>query len=212
MKNTISIFLTLALSNVLFCAPSALAQPFGQAVAATIVGSTIIVPTQDQNTPDIDLQAQSINTSLTTGTNGTTYTSNSGTISSLDQILFQGINSQNAGGIMPVTTPLPCDSYDQMIGTIAPALAKTYLGALSVAQQQDAQMKGEDFTGIASNIQAPDELAATQGIGQAVLADVNEARLLRQAVITLITVIATDNLHRLDSNVRALMPRAGAGC
>jgi len=158
--------------------------------------------TQDTNTA----------TSLTTTTQSSTYSSNSGTISSLDQALFSGVNSQNDSELLPVTQGLPCDSYTPMVTQIAPALRNTYLGAIAVAQQQETELQGEDFTTIASNMQAPAELAATQGVGQGTLAIVQELRLLRQQMDTLILVIAVDKLHQLDANVRSKMPRQGGGC
>jgi hypothetical protein len=98
-----------------------------------------------------------------------------------------------------------------MINDIAPALMNTYLGALTVAQQQESEVQSEDFTTIAANIQTPAQLAAIQGVGQATLAVAQELQLLRQAVDTLVVVIATDKLHQLDSVVRSLMPRGQDG-
>src|SRR6185437_8251989 len=147
MNNVIKI-LGAGMIAVLIFAPLTYAQFGGSAV--DIVGDEIILPTQDQNTPDIDTQSQTIAQSLTTTVNGT-YAPNTGTISSLDSTLFAGVNPANAGYLMPVTTPLPCNSYDPMVGSIAPALAKTYLNAISIAQQQDTELKGEDFSNIAAN-------------------------------------------------------------
>ena len=149
--------------------------------------------------------------SETTPTLETTYQPNTQFISTLDNTLFAGVNAQNASELMPVVEPLPCDSYDPMINDIAPALMTTYLGALGVAQQQESEVQGEDFTTIAANIQTPAQLAAIQGVGQATLAVAQELQLLRQAVDTLIVVIATDKLHQLDSVVRSRMPRGQDG-
>jgi hypothetical protein len=149
--------------------------------------------------------------SETTPTAESTYQPNTQYISSLDEILFGGVNAQNANELMPVTEPLPCNSYDPMINDIAPALMNTYLGALTVAQQQESEVQSEDFTTIAANIQTPAQLAAIQGVGQATLAVAQELQLLRQAVDTLVVVIATDKLHQLDSVVRSLMPRGQDG-
>lgn len=188
---------------------SAWAQ-FGAHAVITVPGSVTSDQSVETSTGDIDnRQLPPIVTSLTTTTAGSNYTSNSGTIASLDQSLFAGVNPQNDATLMPVTQGLPCDSYDYMVGTVAPALMKTYINAISIAQQQENELAGEDFSTIASNIQAPEELAATQGVGQAVLAAVGELQLIRQQLDTLIMVSATENLHRLDSSVRALMPR---GC
>lgn len=195
-------------------APLARAQ-LGGGSAVDIVSDEVTLPTADQaadsSLSDIDTQDQSINQSLTTATSGSTYSPVTGTISSLDQGLFAGVNAQNVDELLPVTTPLPCDSYFVML-TDATALRKTYRGAINLAQQQEAQLQQEDFGTIAANIQSSSQLAATQGVGQAVLASVQESQLLRESINALILVIATDKLHQLDSTVRSRMPRAGGGC
>lgn len=179
----------------------------GAANAQGITGPVPVITVPGSVTSDAPVEQ-----SLTTGTAGDTYQPNTPFIQTLDQSLFQGVTTQNASTLMPVTTPLPCDSYTPMISQIAPALMNTYMGALNVAQQQETELQGEDFTTIAGNLQSPAELAATQGAGEAMLALVQQMRLLRQQMDTLIQVIATDKLHQLDSNVRALMPRHGSGC
>lgn len=151
-------------------------------------------------------------TSLSTVTPGTTYAPNAQFVASLDQVLFAGVNPQNDATLLPVTTPLPCDSYTPMVNTIAPAVASTYYGALQVVQNQENELQGENFTTIATDIQAPAELASTQGSGQAGLTIVQELQLLRQSIDTLVQVVATAELQKLDANVRSKMPRAGADC
>lgn len=91
--------------------------------------------------------------SETTPTAESLYAPNTQFISTLDSALFAGVNAQNASELMPVVEPLPCDSYDPMVNDIAPALMNTYLGALNVAQQQESEVQGEDFTAISNNIQ-----------------------------------------------------------
>jgi hypothetical protein len=153
--------------------------------------------------------------SLTTPALNLTYQPNTEFISSLDSDIFSGISTQNAAELLPVTEPLPCDSYTPMINDIAPALQSTYMGALEVAQGQEAELVGEDFSGIAANLTAsaspPSLLAATQAVGQATLTTAQEIQLLRQSINTLIVVIATDKLHQLDANVRSKMPRDESG-
>jgi hypothetical protein len=155
--------------------------------------------------------------SLTTPAPELTFQSNTEFISSLDSDIFAGVNAQNASDLMPVTEPLPCDSYDPMINDIAPALANTYMGALEVAQGQEAELVGEDFSGIAANLTAsanpaaPSLLAATQAGAQASLTVAQEIQLLRQSVNALIVVLAVDKLHQLDANVRSKMPRDESG-
>jgi hypothetical protein len=113
---------------------------------------------------------------------------------------------------MPVTQGLPCDSYTPMTTEIAPALAYTYNTAISQTQQLTTELQGEDFTGIAANVQAPAELAATQANGQVGLAIVQELQLMRAQLAALTMIVATDKLHQLDSEVRPTMPRLGGGC
>jgi hypothetical protein len=149
--------------------------------------------------------------SLTTPALDLSFQSNTEFISNLDSDLFAGVNAQNATDLMPVTEPLPCNSYDPMINDIAPALKNTYLGALEVAQGQEAELGAEDFSGIAANLQTPAQLSATQATGQAMLTVAQEIQLLRQSVNTLIVVLSVDKLHQLDANVRSKMPREDSG-
>jgi hypothetical protein len=153
-----------------------------------------------------------VETSLTTTTAGGWYTPNVSLIGNLNQTLFSGINSQNATQLMPVTQGLPCDSYTPMTTQIAPALAQTYNAAISTTQQLMTELQGEDFSGIAANVQAPFQLASTQGGGQASVGILHELQLMRVQLGVLTMVIATDKLHELDATVRPLMPRQGSGC
>jgi hypothetical protein len=151
-------------------------------------------------------------TSLITTTAGGWYNPPASLLGNLNQTLFSGINSQNAAQLMPVTQGLPCDSYDPLVSTIAPTLAQTYEAAISETQQLTTELQGENFSGIAANIQAPAELASTQGNGQASMAIVQELQLMRAQLAALTMVIATDDLHQLDTTVRPLLPRTGGGC
>jgi len=126
--------------------------------------------------------------------------------------LFSGVNSQNDAQLMPVTQGLPCDSYTPMTTQIAPALMQTYAAAISETQQLTTELQGENFSTLAANVQAPAELAATQAVGQVGLVIVQELQLLRAQEAAHTMVDATDHLHELDTNVRAVMPRQGGGC
>lgn len=152
-----------------------------------------------------------IATSLITTTPGGWYNPPTSLLGNI-QTLFSAINSQTATQLMPVTQGLPCDSYTPMTTEIAPALAQTYNAAISETQQLTTELQGEDFSGIAANVQAPAELAATQANGQALVAILQELRLMRAQLAALTIVVATDKLHELDANVRPLMPRQGSGC
>jgi hypothetical protein len=153
-----------------------------------------------------------VEASLTTTTVGGWYNPQASLLGNITQTIFSGINPANSGALLPVTQGLPCDSYDPMISTIAPTIARTYNGAISETEQLTTELSAEDFSAIAANVQAPAELAATQGVGQAVMALVQEMRLMRAQMAALTMVIATDRLHQLDSTVRSMMPRQGAGC
>jgi len=163
----------------------------------------ITVPGSVTSDPPVEL-------SLTT-TVGAWYTPQTSLLGSLPT-LFNGINSQNATQLMPVTQGLPCDSFTPMTTQIAPALMQTYTAAISETQQLTTELQGENFSTLAANVQAPAELAATQAVGQVGLAIVQELQLLRAQDAALTMVIATDDLHQLDSNVRPTMPRQGGGC
>jgi hypothetical protein len=179
--------------------PSTWAQvPTGPLPVITVPGSV----TSD---PPVEL-------SLTTTTAGGWYTPQVSLLGNQTQTLFSGVNTQNALQLMPVTQGLPCDSYTPMTTQTAPALMQTYESAISNTQQLMTELQGEDFSAIAANVQAPAELAATQGVGQAVVAVAKELQLMRAQLGALTMVVATDKLHQLDSNVRPIMPRQGGGC
>jgi hypothetical protein len=150
--------------------------------------------------------------SLTTTTAGGWYTPQASLLSNQTQTLFSAVNTQNATQLMPVTQGLPCDSYTPMVNQIAPALMQTYEAAISNTQQLMTELQGEDFSTLAANVQAPAELAATQGVGQVGLAIIKELQLTRAQLGALTMVVATDHLHQLDTVVRPQMPRQGGGC
>ena len=149
--------------------------------------------------------------SLMTTTNAPQYIPNPPPLNTIGNQIGTGVNGQDVNELLPVTQGLPCDSYDQML-KVATALQQTYLSAMATTQGLANQLQGEDLTQIAANVQAPAELAATQGVGQAVLALIQEVRMERAQLATLTMVIAVDRLHELDANVRARMPRQGQGC
>jgi hypothetical protein len=126
--------------------------------------------------------------------------------------LFASINPQTETQLFPVTQGLPCDSYTPMVTKIAPALMHTYEAAMDETQQLTAELKTENFSTLAANIQAPAELAATQANGQVLLVIVQELQLTRAQLGALTMVVATDRLHELDAIVRLRMQREGAGC
>ena len=184
----------------------------GSPTVITAPGSVTSDQPVEQATTDLDTrQLPPIVVSVTTTTAGEQYQPNSRFISSLDQALWGGINAQNAGQLMPVTQGLPCISNDLML-QIAATLAHTYQSVIADTQQQMTELESEDFSTIAANLQAPALLAVMQGVGQAVLADVQEHQYERQQLATLTLVVTADKLHQLDANVRSKLPREGTGC
>jgi hypothetical protein len=208
-----------ALVGSLLFAPCAHAQ-FGAQAVITVPGSVEQDQPVEQADTDIDtvqlpaiLQQDTLTaTSVTTTLAGGWYQPQAVLLGNLSKQLFNGINPQTAAQLMPVTQGLPCDSYTPMTTEIAPALAYTYNTAISQTQQLITELQGEDFTGIAANVQAPAELAATQANGQVGLAIVQELQLMRAQLAALTMIVATDKLHQLDSEVRPTMPRLGGGC
>jgi hypothetical protein len=173
--------------------------------------------TKDQRTEDsvgdmdLNLMPQIV-AALTTTSQGAQYAPNSQFIASLDQVMFAGVNPQNDGELFPVTQGLPCDSYDPMITQIAPALMKTYTGALANTQTLTTALQNINLSAISVNIQSPYPQTTLQGIGQAVLALTQAVGLEQAQTAQLTTVVATHDLYQLDATVRILMPRQGNGC
>jgi hypothetical protein len=149
--------------------------------------------------------------SLTTTTNAPQYVPNPPPLNTISDQIGTGVNGQNVNELLPVTQGLPCDSYDHML-KVASALQQTYLSVMATTQGLANQLQGENLAQIAANVQAPAELAATQGVGQAVLALMQEVRMERAQLAALTMIVAVDRLHELDANVRAKMPRQGQGC
>ena len=170
---------------------------------AQVVGAAPVITVPGSVTQDLIVE-QSLTTTV-----GAWYQPQASLLATLNQQLFSGINPQNVAQLLPVTQGLPCDSYDPMISQIAPALMNTYESAISVTQQLTTELQNEDFSTLAANVQVPAELAATQANGQVLLQIVKELQLLRAQEAANTMVNATDHLHELDANVRAMMPRQG---
>jgi hypothetical protein len=180
---------------------------FPSTSSALVGGPLPVITVPGSVTSDPPVEA-----SLTTTTSGGWYTPQASLLGNQVQTLFGSINTQNATQLMPVTQGLPCDSYTPMVTQIAPALMQTYQAAISDTQQLMTELQGEDFSQIAANVQAPAELASTQANGQALLAVVQELRLMRAQLGALTMVVAIDKLHQLDAIVRPTIPRSGGGC
>jgi hypothetical protein len=183
------------------------AQFGGAAPVLTVPGSFESDQPVEASTADLDtVQLPPIVASVTT-TVGAWYQPQGSLLGNLN--LFSGVNPQNATQLMPVTQGLPCDSYTPMVTAIAPTIQQTYLSAISATQQLTTELQSEDFSTLATNIQAPAMLAATQANGQVLLQIVTELQLLRAQEAANTLVNATDHLHQLDVEVRAAMPRQG---
>jgi hypothetical protein len=140
--------------------------------------------------------------SVTTGGGGD-YQSNTAYISSLDQTLFSGVNSQNFGNEFPGWKALPPNSTNAVAVPLVATVLHTYGQALALAQSQEQELEGEDFSNIStvsSNTAAL--LTATQANTQAVLANVQEQQYTRQLLAALLTVETTKAAEELNERAQ----------
>jgi hypothetical protein len=141
--------------------------------------------------------------SVTTGGGGGDYQSNAAYISSLDQTLFSGVNSQNFGNEFPGWQALPANSTNAIAIPLVATVLHTYGQALALAQSQEQELEGEDFSNIStvsSNTTAL--LTATQANTQAVLANVQEQQYTRQLLAALLTVETTKAAEELNERAQ----------
>ena len=178
--------------------------------AVDITGDEVTVSTADQSADssleDIDTQTAAIDTSVTSGGGGGggSYQPNSQYIASLDQHLFSGINSQNFNTWFPGWQALPANSTDTVAKPMTNTVLTTYGQALALAQSQEQELQGENFSNIeAASSQTTNLLAAVQANTEAVLADVQEQQYVRQLIATLITVEATKAGEELNERAQA---------
>jgi hypothetical protein len=177
--------LAIASAALLACSSRAHAQP---SVPLTPLPTSPGFAVSDQATEvNTDITA----TSVTTGGGGGNYHPNSRFISSLDQNLFSGINAQNFADSFPGWEALPPNSTD-LAESIAATTLQTYGEALALAQSQEQELEGEDFSNIeTTSSTATAVLQALQANTEAVLANVQEQQYTRQLLAALITVEAT---------------------
>jgi hypothetical protein len=176
--------------------------------AVDITGDEVTVSTADQSADsslgDIDTQTAAIDTSITSGGGGGDYRPNSQYITSLDQHLFSGINSQNFNTWFPGWQALPANSTDTVAKPMTNTVLTTYGQALATAQSQVQELEGENFSNIeGTSSQTTNLLAAVQANTEAVLADVQEQQYARQLLATLITVEATKAGEELNERAQA---------
>jgi hypothetical protein len=179
---------------VFFARPAHAQLPGGGAPAViTVPGSVESDQPVETSTNDIDtVQLPPIVISVTTGGGGGDYQPNSQFIASLDSALFSGINSQNFNTWFPGWQALPPNSTDTVAIPLATTVLTTYGQALALAQSQEQELEGENFSNIEqTSAQTNNLLTAVQANTEAQLANVQEQEYLRQLVATLITVETT---------------------
>jgi len=147
--------------------------------------------------------------SVTTGGGGGNYAPNSQTISSLDQVLFGGITGDNFGQYFAGWESCAPDCTDTAISIVETVLPE-YRSAIAIAQQQEAELAGEDFTTIEQTAaNTTNVLTALQALTDATLQVAQEVQYERQLLATLITIQATR--HALDLNTVAQRAATSAG-
>src|SRR5690242_16580666 len=114
----------------------------------TAPGSVTSDQVTEQNTASILRQDSTIATSVSSGGGGGDYQPNSQFIASLDQSLFSGINTQNFATWFPGWQALPSNSTDTVAIPLATAVLTTYGQALALAQSQEQELEGENFSNI----------------------------------------------------------------
>jgi hypothetical protein len=144
-----------------------------------------------------------IATSVTSGGGGGDYQPNAPYISSLDQGLFSGVNSQNFNNEFPGWQALPPNSTDTVSIPLTATVLQTYGQALALAQSQMQELEGEDFSNIETTLSTTTNLlTATQALGEAVLQNNKEQQYTRQLLATLITVEATKAAEELNERAQ----------
>jgi hypothetical protein len=168
------------------------AQIGGASAVVTVPGSVTSDAAVEQNTSGILQENTQIAGSVTTGGGGGDYQPNSQFVASLDQSLFSGINTQNFAQWFPGWQPLPPNSTDTVAIPLAATVLTTYGQALALAQSQEQELEGENFSNIeATSANSPAVLQAIQANTEAQLQTAEELQYVRQLLAALITVEAT---------------------
>jgi hypothetical protein len=156
-----------------------------------------------QNTTGILQQDTLTTTSVTTGGGSGIYTPNAQFIASLDQGLFSGINSQDFNTWFPGWFALPANSTDTVAIPMTTTVLTTYGNALAVAQNQEQELAGEDFSNIeADSANATAVLQSIQAHTEAQLQTAQEIQYLRQLVAALLTVESTKAGEELNERAQ----------
>jgi alcohol dehydrogenase YqhD (iron-dependent ADH family) len=190
--------------------PISASAQFGGGTVITAPGSVTSDAPVEQNTAGIlQTDGQILTqdtltaTSVTTGGGGGFYTPNASFISSLDQGLFSGVNGQNFNTWFPGWQVLPPNSTDTVLIPMTTTTLTTYGNALALAQSQEQELAGEDFSNIeADSAGATAVLQAIQANTEAVLADVQEQQYTRQLLAAILTVESTKAGEELNERAQ----------
>jgi hypothetical protein len=183
----------------------------GAQAVITVPGSVTSDQAAESSLSDIDTvqlpailqQDTTTATSVTTGGGGGDYQPNSSYIANLDQSLFSGINNQNFNTWFPGWQALPANSTDTVSIPLTTTVLQTYGQALGLAQSQEQELEGENFSNIESvSTTTTDLLTAVQANTEAVLADIQEHQYMRQELATLITIEATKAGEELNERAQ----------
>jgi hypothetical protein len=168
------------------------AQVSGAAAVVTVPSSVTSDAATEQNTSGILQEDTLTANSVTTGGGGGDYQPNSAYIANLDQQLFSGINAQNFATWFPGWQALPPNSTDTVAIPMTNTVLTTYGQAIALAQSQERELEGENFSNIeTTSSKTTDLLTAIQANTEAVLADIQQQQYVRQLLATLVTVEAT---------------------
>jgi hypothetical protein len=179
------------------------AQLSGASAVVTVPGSVTSDSATEQNTSGI-LQEDTVTAnSVSTGGGGGDYQPNSAYIANLDQQLFSGINAQNFATWFRGWQALPPDSTDTVAIPMTSTVLTTYGQALALAQSQERELEGENFSNIeTTSSTTTDLLTAVQANTEAVLADIQQQQYVRQLLATLVTVEATKAGQELNERAQ----------
>jgi hypothetical protein len=175
----------------------------GALAVVTVPSSVTSDAATEQNTSGI-LQEDTITAnSVSTGGGGGDYQPNSAYIANLDQQLFSGINAQNFATWFHGWQALPPNSTDTVAIPMTNTVLTTYGQAIALAQSQERELEGEDFSNIETTLSTTTNLlTATQALGEAVLQNNKEQQYVRQLLATLITVEATKAGQELNERAQ----------
>jgi hypothetical protein len=158
--------------------------------------------------PAILQQDTATATSVTTPETSGAYTPIGSYISSLNQQLLSGVNSQNLGGLFPGWQALPPTST-QVAKKVVSTSLQTYASAEAIAESQANELAGENFNNIeATSTGTTALLTAVQANTEAALQVASELQYVRQLLITMIVLQSTNASENL--NERAQMEATNA--